>query len=152
MKRIFLSLLLLIVGTNLYAQYDYLTLRAKNGHEKSVKISKQTLITFSNGLMQTNTDGETAEFQLSDIKSFFFASTPTAINAVTTDGKQAMLTREGIVVTAPAQTKVSVATLDGRSLISFVKQRNGMESRALSLPKGVYIVRVGDKSQKVLLP
>ena len=74
------------------------------------------------------------------------------INAVTTDGKQAMLTREGIVVTAPAQTKVSVATLDGRSLISFVKQRNGMESRALSLPKGVYIVRVGDKSQKVLLP
>lgn len=152
MKRIFLSLLLLIVGTNLYAQFDYLTLRAKNGEEQSVKISTQTLITFSNGMMQTNTAGETAEFALNDIRSFFFSATPTAIDVVSVGEKFATLTNDGLTVSAPAKIAVLVATIDGRCVASFVKQRNGVEKCALHLPKGVYIVRIGDKSQKVLLP
>ena len=153
MKRIILSLLLLIVGTNLYAQqYDYLTLRAKNGNETSVKVTTQTLITFSNGMMQTNTAGETAEFALNDIRSFFFSATPTAIDVVSVGEKFATLTNDGLTVSAPAKTAVLVATIDGRCVASFVKQRNGVEKCALHLPKGVYIVRIGDKSQKVLLP
>ena len=89
---------------------------------------------------------------MSNLKAFFFDAQPTSIAESVVNKDFVKLTASGIVVNAPAQTKVAVATIDGRNLLTFEKLTDGAEARSLRLAKGVYIVRVGETSQTVLVP
>ena len=79
MKRIIIGALLLASTAQLRAQHEYLTLRAKNGDETSVKVTNQTVLKFENGNLKATTNGATTEFALSNLKAFFFAAQPTII-------------------------------------------------------------------------
>lgn len=152
MKRIIIGALLLASTAQLSAQHEYLTLRAKNGDETSVKVTNQTVLKFENGNLKATTNGATTEFALSNLKAFFFAAQPTSIAESVANKSFVKLTASGIVVSAPAQTKVAVATIDGRNLLTFEKLTDGAETRSLRLAKGVYVVRIGETSQTVLVP
>ena len=53
MKRLILNILMLTSAMQLFAQHEYLTVRAKNGDETSVKVTTQTVINFKNGAVLT---------------------------------------------------------------------------------------------------
>jgi hypothetical protein len=152
MKRLILNILMLAGAMQLFAQHEYLTVRAKNGDETSVRVTTQTVINLKNGTLQATTNGETATFALNDLKAFFFAAQPTDIKSAAVERVFVKLTANGLMVNAPAAAKVSVLTMDGRSIMTGVKKVAGVETFPVALMKGVYVVRVGEKSQTIMVP
>ena len=88
-------------------------------------------LTASNG-----TDTQT--FSLPLLSRMFFSATPTGISA-TTAGNEATASIVGgkLIVNAPAGTSVTVYTADGR------------RANPSRLEKGIYIVRLGNKTLKL---
>ena len=132
MKKHFLTIAAtLAFAANAQAQKaDYLTFQTTDGTEKSITASGLK-ITFKNGML-------TQTFSLPLLSRMFFSATPTGISA-TTAGNEATASIVGgkLIVNAPAGTSVTVYTADGR------------RANPSRLEKGIYIVRLGNKTLKL---
>lgn len=141
MKRIYLSLMLLLGVTTASAQsYDYLILKENNGNVTGLKIDGLKL-TFNEGnIVAQNAEG-TKTIALADMQKMYFGGDPTSVGTVTNGDVKDLVTVENgsLKVNAPADAKVAVYSIDGRQ----VKQGK--------LTKGTYVVRVNNKSVKVLV-
>lgn len=138
MKRLLPLLLLSAAPIGASAQ-SYLTLRQTSGYEVSLPL-EGLKITFPDGKLVATAGTQKATIALSDMASMYFATQPTAIRqAVTaTDGVSATIEGGTLRVTAPEGTSVGIWSTDGRMMPT------------QGLPKGAYIVRVGDRVMKVM--
>ena len=116
---------------------DYLTFQTTDGTEKSITASGLK-ITFKNGMLTASNGTDTQTFSLPLLSRMFFSATPTGISA-TTAGNEATASIVGgkLIVNAPAGTSVTVYTADGR------------RANPSRLEKGIYIVRLGNKTLKL---
>lgn len=140
MKRHFFLLLLSLfaAGSACAQQQDFLTFRTASGAEKSLP-AVGLKITFEGGRLIAVNGAEQATFALTELKSMFFASTPTGIAAPGASAGWSVSIAGGRLQTdAPAGTPVRVFSADGR------------EVQPAGLGKGLYIVRIGDKTYKVM--
>jgi hypothetical protein len=149
--RILSLVVTLLAVTTLSAQrLDYLTFRLLNGNEQSLNIAQGALLTFSGDKLVVLADSKQTEFALADLNSLFFATEPTGINDVTSATVAAAFNNGNLQVTAPAGSIVKVYNLDGRSVATLQKSTNGNERFSLPLSKGVYVVRIGQQTFKLL--
>ena len=149
--RILSFFVALLLATSVSAQrLDYLTFRLLNGNEQSLNISSGAVLTFANDKLITQCDGQTVEIATADLNALFFSAEPTSINAVATAVVKAQFTGGNLQVTAPAGSIVKVYNLDGRSVATLKKSTNGNERFSLPLRKGVYVVRIGQQTFKLL--
>lgn len=139
MKALILSLGLMAVAIGASAQsYSYVTLQQTDGTEQSLAVDGLK-ITFSDGNLVAVNGQTTATVALSKMAKMYFADSPAAIAAVTDGSATDVCIRGGqLYVNAPADTPVSVFTLDGRAV------------PARGLSAGVYLVRVGGRTYKVM--
>jgi hypothetical protein len=63
---------------------------------------------------------------------------------------KAQFTDGTLQVVAPAGTPIGVYNLDGRAVATLKKSTNGNERFTLPLSKGVYVVRIGQQTFKLL--
>lgn len=141
MKRFYLSLMLLLGVTTASAQsYDYLILEESNGATTGLKIDGLKL-TFSKGNLVAQNAEATKTLALADMQKMYFSSNPTAVGSVTNGQAEDLVTIENgtLKVNAPAGAKVAVYGVDGRQV------------KPGKLTKGTYVVRVNNKSVKVLV-
>lgn len=140
MKRITLFLLFAltaVLGTTAQS-LDYLTFRTADGTEQSLTAVGLKL-TFSDGQLVATGNGETTTFSLTDLSSMFFSQTATSIAGITdANATKVDIVNGQLKVTAPAGSRISVHSLDGR------------QANSNNLPKGVYLVRVNNQTLKVL--
>jgi len=141
MKRYF-SILLFAAATFLGAagqSLSYLTFRLTDGTEQSIA-AVGTKITFSDGQLIATNGAETATFTTADVQKMFFSATATGI-ATATDGQRisAAIVGGQLQVEAPAGTAVALYNAEGRRV-----------SPTARLEKGLYIVRVGSETLKIL--
>ena len=149
--RILSFFVALLLATSMSAQrLDYLTFRLLNGNEQSLNISSGAVLTFANDKLITTCDGQTITIATSDLGAIFFSAELTGINAVATAVVKAQFTGGALQVVAPAGTPVGVYNLDGRNVATLKKSTNGNERFTLPLHKGIYVVRVGEQTFKLL--
>lgn len=141
MKRIYLSLMLLLGVTTASAQnYDYLILQENSGNATGLKIDGLKLTFDKGNLVAQNAEG-TKTIALADMQKMYFSSNPTSVGSVTNDDVKDLVTVENgtLKVNAPADAKVAVYSVDGRQV------------KPGKLTTGTYVVRVNNKSVKVLV-
>ena len=149
--RILSLIVTLLAVTTLSAQrLDYLTLRLLNGSEQSLNISQGATLTFTGDKLVAQADNKQTEFTLADLSTLFFTAEPTGINDVTNTAVRATFSGNTLLITAPAGSNVSVYNLDGRAVATLKKSTNGNERFTLPLSKGVYVVRIGQQTFKLL--
>lgn len=141
MKRIYLSLMLLLGVTTASAQnYDYLILQKNSGNVTGLKIDGLKLTFDKGNLVAQNAEG-TKTIALADMQKMYFSSNPTSVGSVTNGDVKDLVTVENgtLKVNAPADAKVAVYSVDGRQV------------KPGKLTTGTYVVRVNNKSVKVLV-
>lgn len=141
MKNIILSLLLSGVSLTAAADNDYMMFQKTNGEEFSLSVD-HLKITFANGAMNATDGTKSVSVALTEMNKMYFSATPTTgiaqTTAATTDAVSATIENGELHVTAPAGSRVSVYSLDGRQV--------GTQH----LTKGTYLVRINQTTLKVL--
>lgn len=149
--RILSFFVALLLATSVSAQrLDYLTFRLLNGNEQSLNISSGAVLTFANDKLITTCDGQTITIATSELGAIFFSAELTGINTLTTAAVHAQFLDGTLQVVAPAGTPVGIYNLDGRNVATLKKSTNGNERFTLPLHKGIYVVRVGEQTFKLL--
>ncbi len=151
MKKTLLSLALLTGWVGAGAT-DYTTLAFRHTDGTVSYMAADGLdMAFSGGsLVATNTDASLT-MQLSTLEAMYFSTTTTGISAATADGRRVRSGLGCIMVTGRAGDEVRVydtaGTLRGKRTLSSSQPAAVTEN----LPSGVYIVRVGDETTKILV-
>ena len=130
MKKIILMLAFVASFVTANASdYKFLTVQQSNGTEQSFTASGLT-ITFSSGNMVINENGTSTTISLAGLSKMYFSDESTGIKNLTNEGEES----------------VEVFDLQGRRLPSL---QGGAGGKFSQLPKGVYIVKQGDRSFKI---
>ena len=97
-------------------------------------------ITFANDNLMATNGTETFTAPVADMSKMFFSTTPTAVNTVAAsdNGLHASIVNGQLKINAPAGSRVSVYSIDGR------------EVGTAQLTKGTYLVRVNNQTLKVI--
>ncbi len=150
MRKLLLSFIMTVTTCLTASATDfYLWVTQTSGDETSWAVSEVQKITFSgSNVVVTATDGTSATFAMSEVSKLNFQTSPTAIQnlqaetPVRFDGDNLKVSAsEGTVVDvfSATGTLVGKASVDGSGQVSLS-----------NLPKGVYMVKVGSKTSKVL--
>lgn len=140
MKQLLSALLLCAAVLPASAQsYDYLTFKKTTGEEASLSIDKLK-ITFANDNLVATNGTETFTAPVADMSKMFFSTNPTAVSTVVANdnGLHASIVNGQLKVNAPAGSRVSVYSIDGRQV------------GTAHLTKGTYLVRVNNQTLKVI--
>ena len=130
MKRKLLILLVTLLAMPAFSQD--LLIRDKDGNEQSLNLDNLRKLTFEQGnLVATLNDGSATSYILSSISKMLFSDN-TAV--------------EGII--ADAILPVSVYDLSGRVIVN--NSSASPESVVGDLPKGIYLLRTGGKTIKII--
>ena len=131
MKKIFLMLAFVTSFVTANAgDYKFLTVQQTNGAEQSFTASGLT-ITFSQGNMVLNENGTSTTVSLSGLSKMYFSDEATGIETL---GNASSVT-DGTVIYDLQGRKVATSPL--------------LNVSTSQLPKGVYIVKQGDRSYKI---
>lgn len=145
MKKLLLSFVLTFALSAVANAYNYLTI-ASDAVESSVALKQLKKITFSgNELVVTTTDGTETRTDLSALKRLYFSDEPTAVRSVRQDD---LTFRNGRIV-ANGQGVLSVYNASGALMRQQMVSSSRSEVNIATLPAGIYIVRLGNKSIKI---
>ncbi len=134
MKRIFsfVALCVMTLGTQVTA-YNYLTVTNTDGSQQSIDVTAGLTITFADGNMIATDGTTTTTLALSSLASMAFTAEASAV--------------EDLVAEVGGNAQVQVYSMDGkliRSVSAKMLQQGGMD-------KGVYIVKTGTTTKKVMI-
>ncbi len=148
LRSLFAALLLTIIPTTSLADdYKYLTI-AENGTETSYGVSSIQKITFDASDMVLHlTDGTTQRLPLANLTRMFFSETSSGIIATTQP--QSKMHFEGGVLRADIVQGETIAVYNMRGERVLAANRSGSYDLS-TLVKGVYIVKVGTETRKVV--
>lgn len=141
MKRLFSLALLAVSATcGAYAQsYDYLTFQQTDGTEKALP-AVGTKITFADGQLVATNGTETLTYSVADVQKMFFAAAASGIASAEVGSSISATIVDGqLKVNAPTGTAVALYNAEGRRI-----------STSARLDKGLYVVRVGNETLKLL--
>ncbi|MBQ7472482.1 MAG: hypothetical protein IJS97_08690 [Prevotella sp.] len=132
MKKVLtiLAFMFMFVAEGFAIDYGFLTVQKQDGTEQSF-VATGLKLTFSNGTMIAEQNGTTTTLALSELSKMFFTQTATSVERAKTVAEAGEL---------------SVYTIDGVA--------KGKVSNALDVQKmgrGVYIIKQGDKTAKIVV-
>lgn len=138
MKKFSLLLLFTLAGCAAMSaqRFDYLTLRTTEGSEHSFPVDGLKF-TIRDGNLVTTQAGSPLTIPLAALSGMRFTALPTGI-ASTGTAPKAYIRGGRLCVDAPAGTRISVSTIDGRS------------ADPRSLAPGIYLVTINGKTQKLI--
>lgn len=152
--KLFLIAIVLMIGTTCYAEdFSYLTIQKNDASntEQSFSLSLLSKLTFSNGsLILTMGDGTTSSFTLTDLNLMFFSNQATGIQSAQTSSKLAILNNGVLTISTESGAKISLFQTNGALVRTLTTTDNETEINIGSLPKGIYLLKINDKVQKIL--
>ena len=148
MKKVFiLATAALLSAAPLAADnYNYLTVTCTSA-EQSISLPTVQKITFSDGnAVVATTDGETYTYPLSELQKMSFTATATAIKALPTQEKD--ITYKGGILNVGGTGMLHIYNASG-VLVQMAQVQDGARINLDTLPKGVYIVNMGEQTIKI---
>ena len=141
-----LAALLLMVSTNMMAdEYNYLTLTC-SGTEQSISLPIVQRITFEEGYLVVTTAEGKHSYPISALDKITFTETATAIEALPEQLENLNYKDGTLSIKGDGMLRVYNAS---GALVSIANVKEGANVSLGSLPAGVYIVRMGNKTIKV---
>lgn len=128
--------------------YAYLTI-GYNSIEQSIELATIQKITFdtsSENMVVTTSTGNEITFPLTQMEKMFFSATATAIESLPEKSKN--LSVSGGVLRANGNDMLYIYGSNGM-LQQMTKVKGSVAVSLQTLPKGVYIVRMGDQTIKI---
>ncbi|MCR5433080.1 MAG: T9SS type A sorting domain-containing protein [Bacteroidaceae bacterium] len=146
MKKLFLSALVALSAHTVWADdYNYLTV-AYNSVEQSIALGTVQKITFENGnCVVSTTDGQFT-YPLSQMEKMRFTADPTAIKSLPSTSKSLAFANGLLTLGRPGTLRIYNA---GGSLIRLAEVDKNGTADLRSLPKGLYIISLGDETIKI---
>lgn len=146
-KILFLAMMAAMTTTIKAEDYQYLTVKT-NSAEKSITLATVQKITFdtAKGLVLVTTSEGTVEFPQSEMQKMFFSATPTAIEKMPAKS-EALQTNKG-VLEVKGNGLLRIYSSNG-TLVQMAKVEEGANISLKSLPKGIYIVNMGEQTIKI---
>lgn len=145
-------MLMLAANITHAADYDYLVFQQSDGNKTSIA-SENLIITFSDGyLIATASDGTTTRLLLSGMDSMWFSATQAGVVALSCNADASVKLSDRILyITANRGDRYVVSNAAG--MVISQGEASGMSDQAVSeqLTEGLYIVKVGSKSTKILV-
>lgn len=146
--RTYLASLLIMAGavTAQADDYKYLSIAQDNGGAVDFSITNISRITFDASNMIVHlSDGSTQSLPLSNLQRMFFSTTPSGIQSVT----QSRMSFSGGVLRADiaAGERIEIYDMGGQRVFS--SNQSGTFDLT-TLTKGIYIVKVGSETRKVV--
>ena len=142
------SALMAIVGLSAYADdFHYLTIDQSNG-EVSFVVSDISKITFdATNMVLHLSNGNTQSVPLSGLSRMFFAGTPASIDAVSTTKSKIQFADGTLRATVAPGENLTLYNMKGEQVFSS-SETGTFDLKTLT--KGVYIVKVGKETRKVI--
>jgi len=153
--RNILAAMLLMMGSSAFADdYAYLSI-VQEGGQDNISISTIKNITFDSTNMLINlTNGTQQQLPLSGLSKMFFSGDGggTGIKAIGNGQSSAsFLLKDGVLRVGGAEgSQISVYDANGRLVRSLTAREAETEVSLSGLTKGVYIVKVGTETKKML--
>ncbi len=145
-KRLLIAALLTAVSLCGMAQeYKYLT-AAYNGVEQSFELATVQKITFEDDNVVVTTSQGIMSLPLGEMEKMFFSAEATAISSLKSTGKS--LTMDGNLLRVSGKGYLYIYNTEGQ-LVRMAHADGDMSVSLSSLPKGVYIVSLGDETIKI---
>ena len=149
MKRLLLALIATLASMSAFADGEYglyiLSEGASSEEPTTIPVAEIQKITFENGnVVVKQTSGESSTFSMSSISRMYFGELVTGIRDVPSEGLW-----DGKSIKVIGDSKVEVFTTSGVA-VSQGKYSNGESVNLDHLPQGVYIVKVGGRSIKII--
>lgn len=148
MKKAFIMVAAaLLCATNIAAdEYNYLTVTCTNA-EQSISLPTVQKITFSDGnAVVTASDRNIYTYPLTELQKMSFTATATAIKALPTQEKGLTCKDGTLKVTG---TGILHIYNEVGALVQMAHVQDGANINLNSLPKGIYVVNMGQKTIKV---
>ena len=149
MIRTFIAVLLLTIGcVSVQADdYQYLTVSKTTG-EVSFEVSNISKITFdANSMVLHLQNGTTQSMPLAELSRMFFAAGPSAISTVSTTQSKIQFSDGMLRATVAPGERLTLYNMKGEQVFS--ASESGLYDLQ-SLVKGVYIVKIGKETRKVV--
>ena len=143
MKKVIITLLLVVCHTLTYAEGSALLITKNDGSKMGYILSEKPVVTFGATAINIKTADANADVERADIKSITFVpeSEVTAIYQLSKDNQ--VFEYRGGIVNVPGAV-IQVYTLDGRML------KSGHSTLSLSdEPSGVYIIKANHQTIKI---
>lgn len=151
LKNILMGLMLAASTVAVADNYAYLTID-QNNEESSISLSEISRITFdSNNMIIHMANGTKAELPLASLSKMSFTEKDiTGIFAAKNGESQVKLVGGTIYVNAPVGAIVTLYNMGGQTVKTVTASSPETQINLSGLTKGVYIVRVGKQSKKVM--
>lgn len=145
MKKLLVTALILGSSTNVMADdYKYLTAKYNN-EEKSIELASIRKITFEAGDVVVYTSEGQVKFPLSEMEKMFFSEAPTVIESMPME--TASMKVSGGVLSVSGNGLLRIYSGNGQ-LQQMAKVDGSSRISLQNLPKGVYIISIGNQSIK----
>lgn len=145
-KHLLLPVLALCLSATVQADdLQYLT-AGYNSVEKSIELATVQKITFENGNVVVLTTDGPVTFPVTQMEKLFFASTPTAIDEL--KGQTGSLAFVNGVVKVQGSGVLRVYSISG-NLLRLANVRGTANVSLESLPRGIYIIKMGNETIKI---
>jgi hypothetical protein len=151
LKNIMMALLLTVSGTAMADDYAYLTID-QTGGETSFAVSNIAKITFdANNMVLHLTDGTQTTLPLAQLSKMFFADKDATGIATIGTQQSGISIKDGVLrVSAEQGATVAIYDAGGRAVRMLKAGEKETEVNLNGMVKGVYIVKVGTQTKKVM--
>lgn len=149
-----IAVMLTAMTTAQAGDYAYIVFATADG-TATYMTAEGTHITYGDGQMTAANDGDSATISLSELSYMAFTNTvngsTTAISSLSASAT-AIIAGDGCVtVSGERNVSAHVSDLSGTTVAAGNTGSSGTCTLGKSLPRGIYIVTIGDKSAKIIL-
>lgn len=130
--------------------YRYLTIQTTDATESSHALNGLVL-TFDANNLRASQGGNQTTYALSTLDKMFLTSAPTAIRSVEAGHTAVSLDRATLTIKAPSGTQARVFDSQGRIVMSTRIGSDGTAMSLGSLTPGIYVVKAGNQTSKILV-
>lgn len=149
MRKIVLFAIALFATSSAFATDYYLYLDDTSGNETSWAVSGLQKLTFSgSNVLIHQIGGTTSTYPMSGISRLHFETTPTAISSIEAEGGT-LFDGTSLKVNAKSGSIVSIYSASGTLVSASIVGSDGIVSIG-SLPSGVYLVKTGNVTSKIM--
>jgi len=150
-RRLLTTVCVLMAAFQVFAtDYKYLTFQKKDGNESSLPLSGLKL-SFNSGVLTTSQNGTKTTYEVIDLAKMYFSETATAIQSVQNSHTAVSLQGSSLNINAPAGTLSRVFDASGKLVMSTTISSDGTPTHVDLLLPGIYVVKTGKQTLKILV-
>lgn len=129
-----------------------LIVERQNGTKTTFILAEQPELTFADKALHISVSGKSTDFEIGDVKQFYFGDAATDIAAPQADGLRVVCQSDDKIVIegVGAHAVVQLFALNGTRLTGHASVADGRAEVTLtSLPKGIYLIKINQQTFKI---